>query len=87
MSPRQKSDPSEFTRLLSKARHDAGLSQAEVAAQLDWSKDKVLKVENEKVPVSMTGLNALLDLYGIKGTATGQRLHDLARAKRNQRKA
>ena len=50
---------------LRRARADAGLTQKQVAAELDWSPSKILRVEQGQVGISRTDLKALLDQYGV----------------------
>ncbi|HEU4346782.1 MAG TPA: Scr1 family TA system antitoxin-like transcriptional regulator, partial [Actinoplanes sp.] len=49
---------------LRKARQGKGLSQADVAAKLEWSLSKVQRIESGEVSVSGTDLRALAILYG-----------------------
>ena len=55
-----------FRSALRQARADAGLTQREVAAELDWSPSKIIRIENGSVSVSVTDLKAMLFLYKIK---------------------
>ena len=64
------------------ARLDAGKTQPEVAAALDWSLSKVVRIESGAVRVSLTDLRALLDYYGIRDTARVEGLLEEARAAR-----
>lgn len=48
-----------------RARIHAGRTQAEVAAALDWSLSKLVRIESGAVRVSTTDLRALLSYYGI----------------------
>ncbi|MDT5024792.1 MAG: hypothetical protein QOE61_1218 [Micromonosporaceae bacterium] len=68
------------------ARQQSGLLQAHVAAKLGWSPSKVLRIENGQIGVSVEGLTALLDLYGIHDRAHRNRLEATARlaAQRSQ---
>lgn len=48
---------------LRKAREEAGLTQQEVADALDWSREKVLRIEKGAVSVHPTDVRDLLRLY------------------------
>lgn len=52
---------------LRRLREQAGLSADQVAAQLGegWSRFKVTRVETAKTKPSVTGITAMLDLYGV----------------------
>jgi transcriptional regulator with XRE-family HTH domain len=47
------------------ARQAAGLTQEQVAAEMDWSPSKVIRIENGSVGISTNDVRALLRLYGI----------------------
>jgi transcriptional regulator with XRE-family HTH domain len=49
---------------LRRLRESAGLSQAEVVRELDWSTSKLIRIENGSVGVSVTDVRALLGIYG-----------------------
>jgi transcriptional regulator with XRE-family HTH domain len=53
---------------LRQARLGAGKTQQEVAAALEWSLSKVVRIESGAVRVSSTDLRALLHLYGMAAT-------------------
>lgn len=61
---------------LKQARIDAGLIQAQVAAHMDWSASKVIRIENGAVGVSHNDLLALIELYRIRDTDAVKRLVD-----------
>ena len=67
---------------LRRARQDADLTQEQVAAEMDWSLSKVIRIENGSVGISTNDLLALLRLYEITAEADVQRLVDLARSTR-----
>jgi transcriptional regulator with XRE-family HTH domain len=67
---------------LRKARESRGLTQGQVAAELDWSLSKVNRLEKGDVTVSRTDLVALLELYGVTDSA---RIDDLIKAARTSR--
>jgi hypothetical protein len=50
---------------LRNARKRAGLTQKEVAAAMDWSPSKMLRIEAGAVGISTSDLRALLDCYDI----------------------
>ncbi|WP_213006091.1 helix-turn-helix domain-containing protein [Paractinoplanes toevensis] len=68
--------------VLRRLREGAKLTQEYVATKLDWSKSKVLRIENGQNSVSTTDLKALLDLYGVKDLAEIDRLVGLGRESR-----
>ena len=67
---------------LRQARQDADLTQEQVAAEMDWSLSKVIRIENGFVGISTNDLRALARLYGITDQAQVQRLVNLARSAR-----
>lgn len=67
---------------LQKARGAAGLTQREAARRLDWSESKLIRVENGEVSLSVTDLQAMLQLYGVTDQ---QAIADLAEAARGSR--
>lgn len=64
------------------AREAKGLTQGQVAQELDWSLSKVNRLEKGDVTVSRTDLLALLELYGIDD---GDRIDELVQAARMSR--
>src|SRR3954453_10710346 len=50
---------------LKRRRLERGLTQRNVAEQLDWSQSKVIRIENGSVAVGVTDLQALLRLFGV----------------------
>ncbi|MGM1061635.1 helix-turn-helix domain-containing protein [Saccharothrix sp. Mg75] len=66
---------------IKKARERRRLTQKDVAAELDWSPSKVVRMENGQVGVSVTDLRALLQLYGVTDEQVVGELVDLAKAK------
>jgi transcriptional regulator with XRE-family HTH domain len=50
---------------LRQARHSAGLTQRQVADQMDWSQSKMLRIEKGVVGISTTDLQALLACYKV----------------------
>lgn len=64
------------------ARETKGLTQGQVAQELDWSLSKVNRIEKGDVTVSRTDLLAMLELYGIEDQ---EQIDDLVRAARTSR--
>jgi len=83
-------DPSPAVQLkrlrteLRKARLDAGQTQEQVAAAMDWSLSKVIRIEGGQVRISTNDLKALLRLYKITDTARTDELVTVARAARER---
>jgi transcriptional regulator with XRE-family HTH domain len=50
---------------LRRARIDAGYTQEQVAAAMDWSLSKLIRIENGAVNISTNDLKAILTHYGI----------------------
>jgi transcriptional regulator with XRE-family HTH domain len=50
---------------LRRARNDSGLTQENVAAEMDWSLSKLIRIEKGSVGISTTDLKSLLRFYGI----------------------
>jgi transcriptional regulator with XRE-family HTH domain len=48
---------------LRRLREKAGLAQAQVVVQLDWSQSKLIRIENGSVGISVTDARALLGIY------------------------
>ena len=68
---------------LRKSRNTAGLTQEQVAAALDWSLSKVIRIEAGAVRISITDLRALLQHYEVPGERVTE-LVELARAARSR---
>ena len=51
---------------LREARENAGLTQLEVAEQMEWSSSKVIRIENGEVTIAPNDLRYLLSYLGIK---------------------
>jgi transcriptional regulator with XRE-family HTH domain len=66
------------------ARDAAGLTQDQVATQMDWSLSKVIRIEAGSVGISTNDLKALLRLYGVTDEAEAQEFLDLARVARRR---
>jgi transcriptional regulator with XRE-family HTH domain len=52
---------------LRRLRKENGLSQEEVARQLDWSNSKQIKIERGTMMMRIADVRALLALYGVNG--------------------
>lgn len=50
---------------LRNAREDAGMTQRDVAAAMDWSQSKLIRIESGAVNISTNDLRALLSHYGV----------------------
>ncbi|MFI5934907.1 helix-turn-helix domain-containing protein [Actinoplanes sp. NPDC051494] len=51
---------------LREARESRGLTQQQVADEMEWSHSKVIRIENGDVTIAPNDLRPLLTLYGIK---------------------
>lgn len=71
---------------LRRFRENAGLTTAEAAEVLDCTKGKISRIENGHVPVRMPDLTALTEAYGVRDTATRERLATLARRANRRRR-
>jgi transcriptional regulator with XRE-family HTH domain len=69
---------------LKKARQDSGLTQEQVATEMDWSLSKVIRIESASSGISANDLKALLQLYGVKDPEQVDSLVALARAARER---
>ncbi|WP_232835917.1 helix-turn-helix domain-containing protein [Actinocorallia populi] len=67
-----------------RARKDAGFTQEQVAAALEWSPSKLLRIEGGKSGITRTDLSALLNHYGVTSESRQQRLQELARGARER---
>lgn len=65
---------------LRRAREAAGLSQREVAPEMDWSLSKLIRIETGAVAISVNDLRVLLQLYRITDPARIEKLVGMARA-------
>jgi transcriptional regulator with XRE-family HTH domain len=65
---------------LRRARREAGLTQEQVAAEMDWSLSKIIRIENGSVGISTNDLRAVLALYGVTDAEQISSLVELARA-------
>jgi transcriptional regulator with XRE-family HTH domain len=69
---------------LKRAREQSGMTQRDVAAALDWSPSKVIRIETGAVIISTSDLMALLPRYGINDQKRIDALVEVARASRKQ---
>jgi transcriptional regulator with XRE-family HTH domain len=69
---------------LRRARLDAGLTQEQVAAAMDWSLSKLIRIENGSVGISTNDLRAILLHYKITDDRRTSELLALARAARER---
>jgi transcriptional regulator with XRE-family HTH domain len=69
---------------LRKARQDAEMTQEQVAAAMDWSLSKVIRIEAGSVSISTNDLKVLLQYYQITDQNTVEMLIALARGARER---
>ncbi len=69
---------------LRKARIDAGQTQGDVAAAMDWSLSKVIRIEQGSVSISTNDLKALLRHYKITDAAHVDELVAIGKAARER---
>jgi transcriptional regulator with XRE-family HTH domain len=69
---------------LRRARLEAGLTQEQVAAAMDWSLSKLIRIENGSVGISTNDLRAILLHYKITDNDRTSELLALARAARER---
>src|SRR5215469_7686914 len=69
---------------LKKARQESGLTQEQVAGEMDWSLSKIIRIESASSGISANDLKALLQLYGVKDKGQVDSLVALARAARER---
>lgn len=67
------------------AREAAGLTQEQVAQEMDWSLSKIIRIESGAVGVSPIDARALLRLYRVTDKARVEELVELARRSRTRR--
>ena len=71
-------------RELVRLRRDRGLTQQQVASNLDWSASKVIRVEGGGSSITKVDLDALLSQYGVRSAAERERLQKLNRGARER---
>src|SRR6266700_5330009 len=69
---------SELVRL----RKERGLTQEQVAGNLDWSASKLIRVEGGRSSITKVDLDALLGQYGVTSESQRERLSNLNRGAR-----
>jgi len=69
---------------LKKARQESGLTQEQVAGEMDWSLSKIIRIESASSGISANDLKALLQLYGVKDPDQVDSLLALARSARER---
>jgi transcriptional regulator with XRE-family HTH domain len=69
---------------LRKARESAGLTQRDVAREMDWSLSKLIRIETGAVSIATNDLRALLNHYGMTDSARVNDLVQIARASRER---
>jgi transcriptional regulator with XRE-family HTH domain len=70
---------------LIRLRKESGLTQEQVAADLDWSPSKLIRVEGGRSSITKVDLDALLTKYGITSESQRERLQALNRGAREPR--
>ena len=69
---------------LRRARQESGLTQEQVASDMEWSLSKMIRIEGASTGISTNDLKALLRLYQITDTERTEQLTTLARAARER---
>jgi transcriptional regulator with XRE-family HTH domain len=69
---------------LRRSRKGSGLTQREVAAALEWSPSKVIRIESGQVGISVTDLRAMASLYKMGEGPELAALEELARGSKRQ---
>jgi len=69
---------------LIRLRREGGLTQEQVAAQLEWSPSKLIRVEGGRSSITKVDLDALLTKYGVTSESTRERLQLLNRGSRER---
>ena len=65
-------------------RRESGLTQEQVAATLEWSPSKLIRVEGGRSSITKVDLDALLAKYGVTSESTRERLQLLNRGARER---
>jgi len=65
-------------------RRESGLTQEQVAATLEWSPSKLIRVEGGRSSITKVDLDALLTKYGVTSESTRERLQLLNRGARER---
>jgi len=69
---------------LVRLRKEGGLTQEQVAAELEWSPSKLIRVEGGRSSITKVDLDALLAKYGVTSESTRERLQALNRGARER---
>jgi transcriptional regulator with XRE-family HTH domain len=69
---------------LVRLRKESGLTQEQVAADLEWSPSKLIRVEGGRSSITKVDLDALLTKYGVTSESTRERLQALNRGARER---
>src|SRR5215472_17395593 len=69
---------------LVRLRKNRGLTQQQVAAALEWSPSKLIRVEGGRSSITKVDLDALLTKYGVTSESTRERLQVLNRGARER---
>jgi transcriptional regulator with XRE-family HTH domain len=69
---------------LIRLRKESGLTQEQVANELDWSPSKLIRVEGGRSSITKVDLDALLAKYGITSESHRERLQGLNRGSREK---
>jgi transcriptional regulator with XRE-family HTH domain len=70
---------------LIRLRKESGLTQEQVADDLDWSPSKLIRVEGGRSSITKVDLDALLTKYGVTSESQRERLQTLNRGAREPR--
>jgi transcriptional regulator with XRE-family HTH domain len=69
---------------LVRLRRESGLTQEQVASDLEWSPSKLIRVEGGRSSITKVDLDALLTRYGVTSESTRERLQLLNRGARER---
>jgi transcriptional regulator with XRE-family HTH domain len=69
---------------LVRRRRERGLTQEQVAGELEWSSSKVIRIEGGRSAITKVDLDALLDKYGVTSPDERERLQALNRSARQR---
>ncbi|GAA5184478.1 helix-turn-helix transcriptional regulator [Rugosimonospora acidiphila] len=72
---------------LRRAREAKGLTQGQIADEMEWSLSKVMRIEKGEVNISVSDLRAVLDYLDVTDPAEVKQLLDDARAARSERRS
>lgn len=69
---------------LVRLRKESGLTQEQVAAGLEWSPSKLIRIEGGRSAITKVDLDALLTRYGVTSESTRERLQALNKGARER---